>query len=307
MKIGDKVRLIHGKEEGRIVKLIDAKQVEVEIEDGFRIPILKVELVVVSSEETSGVSEQETVQGGIMKWNGLFLAFTQFNDQAYELYLINDTSYKTYFVIGEEKASVYKGVFSGFIKKEAVVKLLEVNIKDFDNWPEFVIQLLFFSYGESEFRPALLKKIRFRSAAFFKSKKLAPVLNKEAYLFRLDLDAVKIDVKSMEENMSETKSGPVITIAKPSKEIDLHIEKLTDAHTGMSNTAMLALQLETFQKNIDNAFATNMEEIIFIHGVGNGVLKKEIHKILSNNKNIKFFQDAQKDKFGYGATLVRLR
>ncbi len=307
MKIGDKVRLIHGKEEGRIVKLIDAKQVEVEIEDGFRIPILKVELVVVSSEERSGVSEQETELGGVVKWNGVYLAFTQFNDQAYELHLLNDTSYKIYFVIGEEKTSVYKGVFSGFIEKEASVKLLEVNIKDFDNWPEFVIQLLFFSYGESEFRPALLKKIRFRSAAFFKSKKLAPIINKEAYLFRLDLDAVKIDVKSLEENMSETKSVPNNILAKPSKEIDLHIEKLTDAYAGMSNTAMLALQVETFQKNLDNAFATNMEEIIFIHGVGNGVLKKEIHKILSNNKNLKFFQDAQKEKFGYGATLVRLK
>jgi dsDNA-specific endonuclease/ATPase MutS2 len=308
MKIGDKVRLIHGKEQGRVVQIIDAKQVEVEIEDGFRIPILKVELVVVSSEESSSVSERESViEGGVVRWGGIYLVFTQFNDQTYELNLVNDTSYKTYFVIGEEKTSVYKGVFSGFIEKESFVKLLEVNIKDFDNWPEFIIQLIFFSYGESEFRPALLKKIRFRSAAFFKSKKLTPVINKEGYLFRLDLDALKIDVKSMEENMSETKSVPAISIAKPSKEIDLHIEKLTDMHTGMSNTAMLALQLETFQKNLDNAFATNMDEIIFIHGVGNGVLKKEIHKILSSNKNIKFFQDAQKEKFGYGATLVRLK
>ena len=41
MKLGDKVRFIHGKEQGQIVKLIDQKQVEVEIEDGFRIPVLK--------------------------------------------------------------------------------------------------------------------------------------------------------------------------------------------------------------------------------------------------------------------------
>ena len=70
---------------------------------------------------------------------------------------------------------------------------------------------------------------------------------------------------------------------------------------------MLTLQLNTFQNNFDNALAAGMDEIIFIHGVGNGVLKKEIHKILSNNKSIKFFQDAQKEKFGYGATLVRIK
>jgi dsDNA-specific endonuclease/ATPase MutS2 len=56
-----------------------------------------------------------------------------------------------------------------------------------------------------------------------------------------------------------------------------------------------------------NALATDMEEITFIHGVGNGTLKNAIHKALARNKNIKFFQDAQKDKFGYGATFVRLK
>ena len=311
MKIGDKVRFTHGKEEGRVVKIIDAKQVEVEIEDGFRIPALKNELVVVAAEEshiTLGLEESEIITTK-HKWEGIYIAFTQFNDQIYELNLVNNTSFKTYFVIGEEKENSYKGVFSGFVEKDSFKKLSEVNIKDFENWPEFIIQLLFFSYGESEFHPPLLKKLRFRSASFFKSKKLAPVVNKEAYLLRLDMDAMKIDAKALEENMSEGKvvvnSKPAID--RPAREIDLHIEKLTDQYLAMSNTAMLTMQLTTFQNNLDNAFATGMDEIVFIHGVGNGVLKKEIHKILSNTKTIKFFQDAQKEKFGYGATLVRLK
>ncbi len=311
MKIGDKVRFTHGKEEGRIVKIIDARQVEVEIEDGFRIPALKSELVVVATEESHlvlGVEETD-MSSTPHKWNGLYIAFTQFNDQTYELNLVNDTSFKTYFVIGEEKDNLYKGVFSGVVEKEAFVKLNEVNINDFDNWPEFVIQLIFFSYGDSEFRQPLLKKLRFRSASFFKSKKLAPVINREAYLFRIDLDAHKIDAKALEEGMTETKVtiNSKSAVSKPPREVDLHIEKLTEAHVGMSNTAMLTLQLTTFQNNFDNALATGMEEIVFIHGVGNGVLKKEIHKVLSSNKGIKFFQDAQKEKFGYGATLVRLK
>ncbi|HSZ25481.1 MAG TPA: DUF2027 domain-containing protein [Cytophagaceae bacterium] len=309
MKIGDQVRLIHGKEQGRIIRIIDGKQVEIEIEDGFRIPVLKAELVVVSSDESSIVSDQKDHEAldFVPKWNGIFIAFTAFNDRIYELNLINDTSYKTHFVIGEEKDGIYKGIFSGNIEKESLLKLMEININDFESWPEFVIQLMFFSYGASEFRPPLFKKIKFRSTSFFKSKKIAPVLHKEAYLFRLDLDAVKIDAKSLEEKMSETKIRPVLSIVRPSKEIDLHIEKLIESPSGMSNTAMLNLQLEVFQKNLENAFATGMEEITFIHGVGNGVLKKEIHKLLSANKSIKFFQDAQKEKFGYGATLIRLK
>jgi len=67
------------------------------------------------------------------------------------------------------------------------------------------------------------------------------------------------------------------------------------------------LQLTAFQDNLDRASAANMHEIIFIHGTGNGVLRNEIQKLLSRNKNIKYFEDARKEKFGYGATLVRLK
>ena len=75
----------------------------------------------------------------------------------------------------------------------------------------------------------------------------------------------------------------------------------------MSNSAMLKLQLDTFQDALDRAMAANMHEIVFIHGAGNGILRKEIQKLLSRTPGIKFYEDAKKEKFGYGATLVRLR
>jgi dsDNA-specific endonuclease/ATPase MutS2 len=50
-----------------------------------------------------------------------------------------------------------------------------------------------------------------------------------------------------------------------------------------------------------------MDEITFIHGVGNGIMRMEIHKRLSKNPQVQFFKDAMKEKFGYGATLVKLK
>jgi dsDNA-specific endonuclease/ATPase MutS2 len=50
-----------------------------------------------------------------------------------------------------------------------------------------------------------------------------------------------------------------------------------------------------------------MDEIIFIHGVGNGTLRNELHKRLSGHKNVKYYEDAQKEKFGYGATKVKIK
>ncbi len=41
MNIGDRVRLIHGSEEGIVTKLLPHDTVEVEIEEGFKIPVLR--------------------------------------------------------------------------------------------------------------------------------------------------------------------------------------------------------------------------------------------------------------------------
>ena len=100
-------------------------------------------------------------------------------------------------------------------------------------------------------------------------------------------------------------AGPIVA---PPHEFDLHLEALRPNTTEeLSNTAILRLQLDAFEDALSRALATNMHEIVFIHGMGNGVLRKEIHRQLSRNKDIKFFEDARKEKFGFGATLVRLK
>ena len=51
MNIGDRVRVLHGKEEGIIRKVSAGGRIEVEIEDGFVIPVLKSEVVLIAEAE----------------------------------------------------------------------------------------------------------------------------------------------------------------------------------------------------------------------------------------------------------------
>lgn len=44
-------------------------------------------------------------------------------------------------------------------------------------------------------------------------------------------------------------------------------------------------------------------KIVFIHGVGNGVLKNEIRKQLERKYKV-YYQDASFREYGYGATMV---
>ena len=79
MNIGDRVRFLHGKEEGIVRKIVDARTIEVEIEDGFRIPVQLRELVVIAREEKHLFDEKEDKRvnnSDILSTEGLYLAFT---------------------------------------------------------------------------------------------------------------------------------------------------------------------------------------------------------------------------------------
>ena len=91
-----------------------------------------------------------------------------------------------------------------------------------------------------------------------------------------------------------------------SEEVDLHIEQLTDSHRGMSNGEIIVIQLNYFRTRLDKAIEHNIQKIVFIHGVGNGVLKSEIIRILNGYPGISF-HDASYKRYGYGATEVVIK
>ena len=86
-------------------------------------------------------------------------------------------------------------------------------------------------------------------------------------------------------------------------EIDLHIEKLVPNKRGMSNYDILTIQTETVKRQMDFAQRNRIPKVVFIHGVGEGVLKAELDFLLGRYDNVSF-QDANYQKYGLGATEV---
>lgn len=89
----------------------------------------------------------------------------------------------------------------------------------------------------------------------------------------------------------------------PVPEFDLHIEKLVKNFRGMNNYDILNLQTETAQKHIEFAIRNRIPKIVFIHGVGEGILKAELDFMLGRYDQISF-RDANYQKYGQGATEV---
>lgn len=89
-------------------------------------------------------------------------------------------------------------------------------------------------------------------------------------------------------------------------EVDLHIHELVDKHEHMANSEIVAIQLEHFERMLRIAENKKIKRVIFIHGVGQGVLRAEIRKMLHEYYPNCEFHDAPYTEYGYGATEVRI-
>lgn len=321
MNIGDKVRLIHSKEEGIVTRFLKNDVVEVEIEAGFKLPVLRKELAVVSKAEEKAFKPQNQTQepviqprkfGEVKAEKGIYMAFMPINAQLVSLHIINNSDWDLPFSITSGSEKTHRGLLGGFLTARSFQKYTkDLDLKDFDEWGNLTFQAFYYNTGYFTERSTFIKKMRLRANTFFNQKKIAPILAKECYLFQLDGEEIPLAINPSElkEKMMDSKIGeiPPKIFEKPSSTVDLHIEKLSTNALMMSNAQMLELQLRTFESNFENAIASGMDEIIFIHGVGNGVLKQEIQRKLAGHKNVAWFQDAQKEKFGYGATKIKIK
>ncbi|MDG1038460.1 MAG: DNA mismatch repair protein MutS [Polaribacter sp.] len=85
-------------------------------------------------------------------------------------------------------------------------------------------------------------------------------------------------------------------------EVDLHINKLVKSSRNFDNYDILNLQLDTAKSKIEFAISKRILKIVFIHGVGEGILKSELQSLL-NKYPVKHY-DASYKKYGLGATEV---
>ena len=66
--------------------------------------------------------------------------------------------------------------------------------------------------------------------------------------------------------------------------VDLHIELLTSNFYYLDNFEIVQMQLNECHKKIQQAINSNITKLIIVHGIGTGVLKSEVHKLLRNYK-----------------------
>lgn len=63
--------------------------------------------------------------------------------------------------------------------------------------------------------------------------------------------------------------------------IDLHIELLVEDFSKYTNEEIIKIQINYCEKQINKILRSNHKEFLVVHGIGMGVLKKEIHNLLN--------------------------
>lgn len=89
--------------------------------------------------------------------------------------------------------------------------------------------------------------------------------------------------------------------------VDLHVEELLDSTAGLGPKDILDYQLKVFRDTLADFAGNKGQKIVFIHGKGEGVLRRAlIHELTYKYKTYPY-QDASFQEYGYGATQVTIR
>jgi hypothetical protein len=329
---GDKVRFLNEKGEGTIAR-IDKKYVYVLVTEGFEIPVLPSEIVVVEKAGDQAAEQkvkhntgfqvnynyagreddfeytQENVSGELT--NELYLGVVKGLGK-YEIYLINPGDFYIYYHIGINQKFADAGKLEPGMQALIVTK----DTAGAGEWGSIQTQCLCFHPAAPKMQEVIHHDIK-------AGLRLLPdMLYIENDFF--DEPALILDLLEKHTKIPDLKPDPEILIAekemadddkskrfqkRPEKEIvevDLHIEKLLDNFKGMSNHEMLTFQMNHFRKELEAALQKKdkISRIVFIHGIGNGTLKLQLRKQLEDLYPFLYYQDASFAEYGFGATMV---
>lgn len=137
----------------------------------------------------------------------------------------------------------------------------------------------------------------------FSPTELVVVDNKRISDKELQVDRISAVISEKERSRKPSKRIKPKERNLPPMEVDLHIHQLVKNTKGMSNYDMLNLQADTAKRQLDFAISKRIQKVVFIHGVGQGVLRAELEFLFKRYENLKYY-DADFKKYGRGAIEV---
>lgn len=271
------------------------------------------------------VYRQPEVKGGDAL--NVLLAFVPVDIKAvsttpFETYLVNDSNYYFYYTYLGVEGKAWTVRSHGILEPNTKLFLEEFEKAELNDRERVAVQLMAFKDNRSfalkqpvsvELRIDTVKFYKlhtFQSNDFFPTPALLYDLikndeaTKQVYVSAEELQQALNQKKQVDKPQTIVKRGaPKNGIV----EVDLHIGELLDDTRGMSNSEMLNYQLDKFREVMNQYRNKREQRIVFIHGKGDGVLRKAILDELKRKYPVCRHQDASFQEYGFGATMVTIK
>lgn len=349
MKIGDKVRFL-SEVGGGIVKGFQGKDIAlVEDEDGFEIPMLVKECVVIQTDDYNiplktgkkqGAPEVEeepeeeekpiTYRAPEIKGNDVLNVYLAYMPQdvkaisatAFDAYLVNDSNYFIDYLYLSAEGKSWTLRSRGTVAPNMKQHLEEFDKSALNGMEHVAVQLLAYKDDRTfllknavsmELRVDTVKFYKlhtFQQTDFFAEPALMyDVVRDDESVKQVFVSADDIREALLQKTVPDQPKVPKKHQPKVKNdivEVDLHIHELLDDTNGMSNSEMLNYQLDVFHKTLNEYKNKKGQRIVFIHGKGDGVLRRAILDELKRKYKNYSSQDASFREYGFGATMVTI-
>jgi hypothetical protein len=369
IKIGDKVRFLDSKGGGIVRRFSGKDLVMVEDEDGFEIPTLASQCVVVNDRDDDraagrvhAAEPKEVEQPSVPRYDdlkslqkpvrtperkegdvlNLYLAFLpadgrRLSESKFYVYLVNDSNFWVFATLlqvpdgdaersAKEREADARSVcrYAGIVEPNTKIQLFSIEGNKLDALEHCAVQLVAFKRDRAFTTQSpmhvevnlnvnrFLKLHSFVENDFFEQEALLQPIVRDGrpYLpMKLDEEVISRGIREkVQAQRAQHRPQPRPVVQKDGAiEVDLHIGALLDTTAGMDNAAMLQYQLETFRRTMESYRHLRGQKIVFIHGKGEGVLRKAILDELKAHYAACQWQDASFRQYGFGATLVTIQ
>ena len=273
------------------------------------------------------VYRQPEVKGGDVL--NVYLAFVPEDIKAvsttpFEAYLVNDSNYYMYYTYLSAEGKSWTTRSHGLLEPNTKFLLEEFEKSELNDREHVAVQLVAFKDNRAfAMKPAVNVEIRIDTVKFYKLHTFrqtdffeTPALMYDVVKNDLPAKQVYVSAEDLQDALMKKKtvehpSAPRTIVKRGGKneiiEVDLHIGELLDDTHGMSNREMLNYQLDKFREVMEQYKNKREQRIVFIHGKGDGVLRKALLDEMKRKYTACKTQDASFQEYGFGATMVTIK
>jgi hypothetical protein len=261
-----------------------------------------------------------------------YLAFVpidvkELSNTRFEAYFVNDSNYYIRFTYLSAEGSAWQLRHTEEVEPNTKVFIEEFGREDLQQMERVALQLMPYKRRKPfMLKPVLDVRLRIDGVKFFKLHTFQEndFFEQPALIYtlvendrpvrplfvdprELALGAAVASRQADSEGKTAKAADDTPTTHVGAVVVDLHASELLDTTAGMSPSDILNYQLDVFRRTLKNYEKKKGTRIIFIHGKGEGVLRKALVNELQYRYKSYTYQDASFREYGYGATQVTIK